>query len=145
VSIRYCLSKEDAEDVLMESFVKIFDHMAEFRSQSSLETWMRRIVVNTSINKIRATKITETIDADNNDIGYADVGFEQMDAKQLLLLLEKLPVGYKTVFNMFVIEGYSHKEISEMLAIDEGTSRSQLAKARKAMQELIMNSEKIRV
>lgn len=145
VSLRYCQSREDAEDVVMESFVKIFDHMPNFRYQSSLETWMRRIVVNTSINKIRAYKYTESIDNENLDVGYTDRGFEELDARQLLALLNALPVGYRTVFNMFAVEGYSHKEIADELGIDEGTSRSQLAKARKALQEMIEKTEKVRL
>ena len=145
VSIRYCRSREDAEDVLMEAFVKIFDKMSEFRGQSSLETWMRRVVVNTSINKLRATKITDTIDSETNDIGYYDSGFDEMNAKQLMSLLDRLPVGYRTVFNLFAIEGYSHKEIADEMGIDEGTSRSQLAKARKALQDMINNNEHVRL
>lgn len=137
VSIRYCQNREDAEDVLMEAFVKIFDHMSAFRGQSSLETWMRRIVVNTSINKIRSRKFTESIDSETLHIGYSDNAFEAMDAKVLMKMLESLPVGYRMVFNLFAVEGYSHKEIAKLLKIDEGTSRSQLAKARKALQEMI--------
>lgn len=137
VSIRYCQNREDAEDVLMEAFVKIFDNMTAFRGQSSLETWMRRIVVNTSINKIRSRKFTESIDNEALHIGYSDQSFEAMDAKALMKMLETLPVGYRMVFNLFAVEGYSHKEIADLLKIDEGTSRSQLAKARKALQDMI--------
>lgn len=145
VGIRYCKSREDAEDVLMESFVKIFDKIGEFRFQSSLETWMRRVVVNMSINKLRAAKIMDTIDNEHMDIPFSDNAFEKLNAKELLGLLEKLPLGYRTVFNLFAIEGYSHKEIGEELGIDEGTSRSQLAKARKALQELVEKNEKVRL
>lgn len=145
VSIRYCKSREDAEDVLMESFVKIFDKISDFRFQSSLETWMRRVVVNMSINKLRATKLMDTIDNEHLDIPISDNSFDTMNAKELMGLLERLPVGYRTVFNLFAIEGYSHKEIGDELGIDEGTSRSQLAKARKALQELIEKNEKVRL
>lgn len=137
VSLRYCQNREDAEDVLMEAFVKIFDNMSAFRGQSSLETWMRRIVVNTSINKIRTRKFTESIDSETLHIGYSDTAFDAMDAKALMKMLESLPVGYRMVFNLFAVEGYSHKEIAELLNIDEGTSRSQLAKARKSLQDMI--------
>jgi RNA polymerase sigma factor (sigma-70 family) len=143
VSLRYCRSREDAEDVVMESFVKIFNHLHDFRYQSSLETWMRRIVVNNSINKLRSQKITETIDEEVHQIGFADKGFDQLNEKELLRMLETLPVGYRMVFNMFAIEGYSHKEISEMMGIDEGTSRSQLAKARKALQDMVLKTERV--
>lgn len=145
VSLRYLQNREDAEDVMMESFVKIFDHLPGFRYQSSLETWMRRIVANASINKLRANKLTYSLDEHAFDLPYSDTGFEQMDARQLMGLLEKLPVGYRTVFNMFAIEGFSHKEIAESLGIDEGTSRSQLAKARKILQEMIERKEKIQL
>lgn len=145
VSVRYCHSREDAEDVLMESFVKIYDKIGDFRFQSSLETWMRRIVVNMSINKIRAARIHDTIDNEHMDIAYDDQGFDKLNAKELMDLLQRLPVGYRTVFNLFAIEGFSHKEIAEELGIDEGTSRSQLAKARKALQDMIENSEKVRL
>ena len=121
----------------MESFVKIFDNMSSFKGQSSLETWMRRIVVNTSINKIRSRKFTESIDNETLHIGYSDHAFDAMDAKALMKMLEKLPVGYRMVFNLFAVEGYAHREIAELLNIDEGTSRSQLAKARKALQDMI--------
>lgn len=145
VSLRYLQSREDAEDVLMESYIKIFDHLPGFRYQSSLETWMRRIVVNASINKIRSNKLTYSLDDEVFEVPYEDKGFDQMDTKQLMGMLEKLPVGYRTVFNMFAIEGFSHKEISETLGVDEGTSRSQLAKARKMLQEMIERKEKIQL
>lgn len=119
--------------------------MPEFRFQSSLETWMRRIVVNMSINKLRATKITDTIDNEHLEIANSEVTFDHLNAKELMALLNKLPVGYRTVFNLFAVEGYSHKEIADELGIDEGTSRSQLAKARKYLQELIEKSEKVRL
>lgn len=93
--------------------------------------------MNTSINKIRSRKYTESIDNEAIQIGYVDKGFDSMDAKELMKMLESLPVGYRTVFNLFAVEGYSHKEIAEVMGIDEGTSRSQLAKARKALQEMI--------
>lgn len=99
---------------------------------------MRRISVNISINKLRAQKnIWKEISESEYEIGYTDSAFQQLEAKQILQLIEKLPVGYRTVFNLFAVEGYSHKEIAEMMAIDEGTSRSQLAKARKSLIEML--------
>lgn len=142
VAIRYCQAREDAEDVLMESFVKIYDNLHRFNGDSSLETWMRRIVINNSINKLRSHKMTSDVEA-INPIGAVDKGFDQMNVKELMSLLDKLPKGYRNVFNLYAIEGYSHKEIAETLGIDEGTSRSQLNKARKALQEMITVREKI--
>ncbi len=136
--LRYCKNQEEAEDALMESFVRIYDKMPTFRYQSTLETWMRRIAVNISINKLRAQKdIWNEISQSEYELGYNDIGMQQLEAKQIMQLIEKLPVGYRTVFNLFAVEGYSHKEISEMMGIDEGTSRSQLAKARKSLQEML--------
>lgn len=112
--------------------------MKKFRFQSSLETWMKRICVNVSINKLRARKnIFNEISESEYEIGYIDSQYNQLQAGQIMDLVHKLPTGYKTVFNLFAVEGYSHKEISSMLEIDEGTSRSQLAKARKVLQEWV--------
>jgi RNA polymerase sigma factor (sigma-70 family) len=138
--LRYCQNQEEAEDAMMEAFVKIFDKMGDFRFQSSLETWMRRVAVNISINKIRARKnIWTDISESEYEIGYNDHAFEQLNVNQLLKLIEQLPVGYRMVFNLYAVEGFSHKEIAETLNIDEGTSRSQLAKSRKALQAMLNN------
>ncbi len=138
--LRYCQNQEEAEDALMETFVKIYDKLGDFRFQSSLETWMRRVAVNISINKIRARKnIWTDISEAEYEIGYQDNSFDQLNVNQLLKLIEQLPVGYRMVFNLYAIEGFSHKEIAETLQIDEGTSRSQLAKARKALQSMLNN------
>ena len=136
--LRYCKTQEEAEDALMESFVSIYDKIPTFRYQSSLETWMRRITVNISINKLRSQKdIWKELSESENELGYTDNAMYQLEAKQIMQLIERLPVGYRTVFNLFVVEGYTHKEIAEMMGIDEGTSRSQLAKARKSLQEML--------
>lgn len=136
--LRYCKNQEEAEDALMESFVRIYDKILTFRYQSSLETWMRRITVNISINKLRSQKdIWKELSESENELGYTDNAMYQLEAKQIMQLIERLPVGYRTVFNLFVVEGYTHKEIAEMMGIDEGTSRSQLAKARKSLQEML--------
>ncbi len=136
--LRYCQNQEEAEDALMEAYVKIYDNMKSFRYQSSLETWMRRICVNISINKIRARKFNwQDISENEYQIGYDDHAFDQVNVDQIMKFIGKLPDGYRTIFNMFAIEGYSHKEISETLGIDEGTSRSQLAKARKVLQSML--------
>ena len=122
----------------MESFVRIYDKIPTFRYQSSLETWMRRITVNISINKLRSQKdIWKELSESEYELGYTDNAMYQLEAKQIMQLIERLPVGYRTIFNLFVVEGYTHKEIAEMMGIDEGTSRSQLAKARKSLQEML--------
>jgi RNA polymerase sigma-70 factor (ECF subfamily) len=101
---------------------------------------MRRIAVNISINKLRSQKdIWKELSESEYELGYTDNAMYQLEAKQIMRLIEKLPVGYRTVFNLFVVEGYTHKEIADMMGIDEGTSRSQLAKARKSLQEMLEN------
>lgn len=144
VCLRYLPSREEAEDTLMEGFVKILDHLHTFKGESALETWMRRIMVNSCLNKLRTLKITDSIDSDRTDYPNSDNVFAHLSAKELMQLIGKLPEGYKTVFNLFVIEGYTHKEIADTLKIEEATSRSQLNKARKALQEMITIQEKVR-
>jgi RNA polymerase sigma-70 factor (ECF subfamily) len=99
---------------------------------------MRRVAVNISINKIRARKnIFKEISESEYEIGYSDSSFDRLNVDQINQLIEKLPIGYRMVFNLYAVEGFSHKEIGEMLNIDEGTSRSQLAKSRKALQAML--------
>lgn len=134
VSSRYLQNSEDAEDSLIESFVKIYNSIGKFRGESSIETWMRRIVVNQSINKIRARKSVYETDVEGiNPVPFDDSQFENMDVQQILKLVQELPDGFRTVFNMYAIDGYSHKEIADSLGIQEGTSRSQFAKARMSL------------
>lgn len=134
VSLRYMQNSEDAEDVLIESFVKIYNSVSKFRGESSLETWIRRIVINESINKIRKRKSVYETDVDEiNPVPFDDHQFEEMDVRQILKLVQDLPDGYRTIFNMYAIDGYSHKEIADFLGIQEGTSRSQFAKARHSL------------
>ena len=140
--LRYCNSQEEAEDALMEAYVKIYDNLAKFRFQSSLETWMRRVAVNLCINKIRARKhIWSSITEDEYRLGYTDDAFDNLQVDQIMKMVEALPVGYRTVFNLYAIEGYSHKDIADMLGIDEGTRRSQFSKARKVLQQSLDKAE----
>ncbi|MFZ9754764.1 MAG: RNA polymerase sigma factor [Bacteroidia bacterium] len=142
LAMRYCQNQEEAEDALMEAFVKIYNHLGKFRFQSSLETWMRRVTVNVCINKIRARKMMfDSIDDYAIELPSQDHSLDNLHLEQLLKLVGLLPVGYRAVFNLYAIEGYSHKEIAETMGIDEGTSRSQFAKARKALQSMLAKLE----
>ncbi len=147
VCLRYSQNKMEAEDMLQEGFIKVFDHIAQFKQQGSLEGWVRRIMVNTSLNKIRQNKMEFN---DINSVEYHIVNddssaIEKLSEKDLLNLINDLPKGYKYVFNMYAIEGYSHKEIAESLGIEEASSRSQYAKAKKYLQEKIYKLEKINI
>ena len=142
---RYSKNRDEAKDILQEGFIKVFQKLDQFSFSSSLEAWIRRVMVNTAIDFYRKNASLPTIfemDEASGVSGQHDV-ISDMNHAELLNLLQKLPPGYKIVFNMYVIEGYSHKEIADVLHISEGTSKSQLGKARNYLQKLIgtkMNS-----
>lgn len=130
---RYIGKTDEAEDVLQDAFVKIFHKVVEFKMEGSLEGWIRRIVVNTALDAIRKNKKTlgdVSVDDVSYKVSYTDDNFDDMDVKHLLKIISELPDGYRVVFNMFAIEGYSHKEIADTLGVTENTSKSQYSRAR---------------
>lgn len=139
VCLRYAGNEHDADDILQEGFIKIFKNIAKFRSEGSFEGWVRRIFVNTAIEhyrkRVKLFNVTEaqenTIEDDNLD------ALDVLAAKDIISVVNELSPGYKAVFNLHVIEGYSHKEIAELLGITEGTSKSQLARAKSVLKKLI--------
>ena len=138
VCMRYAKSTEQAEDVLQDGFIKVFSKLNDFKHDGSLEGWIRRIMVNTSLDQIRKeNKLLGNISLDNVDYKLQNNAFvlENLAAKDLMKMVQSMPVGYKVVFNMFAIEGYSHKEISEHLGISENTSKSQYSRARAYLRE----------
>jgi RNA polymerase sigma factor (sigma-70 family) len=144
VCLRYTKSTEEAEDVLQEAFVKIFNNLKGYRGDSRLAYWMKRIVVNTALNS-RRKKLYMYPMVDIDDVNYTvetKKPIPEFSLDELLKMIHELPTGCQTVFNLFVIEGYSHTEISEMLEISIGTSKSQFARARKLLQEKIAEEEK---
>lgn len=133
VCLRYAKSQEEAEDVLQEGFIKIFTKLSDFSNEGSLEGWIRRIMVNTALDSIRKnTKFVNDVSIDIVDyqMGISDYVVENLNAEDLLLLINSMPEGYKVVFNMFAIEGYSHQEIATTLGISENTSKSQFLRAK---------------
>lgn len=138
VCMRYAKSTEQAEDVLQDGFIKVFSKLNDFKHDGSLEGWIRRIMVNTSLDQIRKeNKLLGNTSLDNVDYKLQNNAFvlENLAAKDLMKMVQSMPVGYKVVFNMFAIEGYSHKEISEYLGISENTSKSQYSRARAYLRE----------
>lgn len=139
---RYARNKSDAEDILQDAFIKIFDKLGQFRGQGSFEGWMRRIAVNTALKKYsltRYSKETAGLDTSENfDYRTEETVHAQLSEKDLVALINKLPDGYRLIFNLYVIEGYQHEEIARMLNIQPGTSRSQLVKARLMLQKQII-------
>ncbi len=128
---RYAGSKEDAQDYLQDGFIRVFDKIGTFQHNGSLEGWIRRVIVHTCLNHLRSRKLYLDVpeNAPIKDVNAPDA-LNEMSEQELLLLINKLPAGYRTVFNMYAIDGYDHAEIADALGINEGTSRSQLAKAR---------------
>jgi RNA polymerase sigma-70 factor (ECF subfamily) len=141
VCLRYAGNSEEAEDILQEGFIKIFKKLDSFRSEGSFEGWIRRIFVNTAIEHFRRKKyMTPVTEKEENTIegNYTSV-LDDMAAKDILALVQELSPGYRTVFNMYVVEGYTHKEIADMLNISEGTSKSQLSRAKVILQDMVRN------
>lgn len=139
--LRYCRNKTDAEEVLQEGFVKIFNSISKFEGKGSFEGWMKRIIIFTSIDYYRSKSkknevLNEFEDHEVDNEVNANI-LEAMDAELIIDLLQQLPNGYRTVLNMYAIEGYTHKEIAQKLEISEGTSKSQLSKARKLFQNIL--------
>jgi RNA polymerase sigma factor (sigma-70 family) len=148
VCMRYARHQMEAEDLLQDAFIKVFDHLAQFQSKGSLEGWIRRIVVNTALKNIDRKSFThEQYGMDiREDFSAADPGvYAQLGEAELLKLIARLPEGYKVVFNLYAIEGYNHAEIAELLGVQESTSRSQLVKARKMLQSMVEHLQSIAV
>ena len=145
VCYRFAKNREDAEDMLQEGFIKIFTQLHQCRNEGALEGWIRRIIVHTCINIIKKNKkFNESVDIIHAHSIHIkeDMIPSIMQAKQVVECIRMLPIGYRTVLNLYAIEGYSHKEIASMLDIEESTSRSQYTRA-KAMLEDILTKKKI--
>ena len=129
---RYIGSIDEAEDIMIGGFMKIFEKIHQYKGQGSFEAWMTRIMVNESLTYIRKNKnmsLNVSIEAADREPDYRTAE-THLDAEQLLALVDELPIGYRTIFNLYVMEGYSHKDISELLNISEGASKSQLSRAK---------------
>jgi RNA polymerase sigma-70 factor (ECF subfamily) len=139
VCLRYAGNAEEAEDILQEGFIKVFKKLDSFRSEGSFEGWVRRIFVNTAIEHFRRKRyLMPVTDKEENTIEgkYISV-LDDLAEKDILALVQDLSPGYRTVFNMYVVEGFTHKEIADQLGISEGTSKSQLSRAKVILQEMV--------
>jgi RNA polymerase sigma factor (sigma-70 family) len=141
ICMRYAPDREEAQDMLQEGWIKVFKNLHSFRFEGSAEGWIKRIMVNTCLEILRKNKkmanqveIDEVYESIYTEINSSDA----MSAKELMKLIHKLPAGYRTVFNLFAIEGYSHKEIAAMLSITENTSKSQYSRARMHLQKMLL-------
>lgn len=147
VCLRYATDEMEAEDMLQEGFVRIFAYLHQFKFEGSFEGWMRRIVVNAALKKIQKKKLVfdEITENRQEAVSINASAYSSLGEEVIMNLISKLPEGYKIVFNLNVIEGYSHEEIAEMLGVQASTSRSQLVKARKMLQQQILELQKIAV
>lgn len=141
VCLRYVKDTEDARDLLQEGFIKVFTNIRKFTGDGSFDGWVRRIFINCALERLRQNDVLKNTD-DITAIEFADVPDESLDsaitADEIMRYISALPDGFRTVFNLFAVEGYSHKEIGETLHITESTSRSQYMRARKMLQRMIM-------
>jgi len=140
VCLRYSSNSDDAQDLLQDGFIKVYRNLNRVRAEESFEGWIRRVFVNSSIEHFRKkslliTNVSEKEEklVENNDLSALD----NLAEKDIIKLIQELSPGYRTVFNLYVVEGYSHKEIGEKLGISEGTSKSQLARARNILQKKV--------
>lgn len=142
VSMRYTKNTQQAEDVLQDAFIRIFSGLKSFEEKSSLKTWMERIVINAAISHLKRNQkhaFQEDIETVHQFLPDENVLFDaSFTEEELLTVIRELPTGYQTVFNLYAIEGYKHREIAEMLDIDINTSKSQFSRARKLIQERLI-------
>ena len=139
VCLRYAGNPEEAEDILQEGFIKIFKKLGSFRSEGSFEGWIRRIFVNTAIEHFRRKRYLQPVTEKEESTlegSYLSV-LDNLAERDIMELIQKLSPGYRTVFNLYVVEGYTHKEIGDMLDISEGTSKSQLSRAKVILQQMV--------
>jgi RNA polymerase sigma-70 factor (ECF subfamily) len=144
VALRYSKTTFEAEDILQESFVKIFGAIENFKKDSTLDYWIKRIVINTALkqnrrilDKMHMDDVDDMVEEPASEV-FADQSY---DFKELLAIIQQLSPGYQAVFNLYAIEGYKHHEIAEMLGISEGTSKSQYARAKALIQKMLAKDE----
>jgi RNA polymerase sigma-70 factor (ECF subfamily) len=144
ICLSYAGNRPLAQDMLQEAFIKVFKNIGNFKSQGSFEGWIRKIVVNTSIDILRQTGKEQFIDEEYTDlhISAENDALPNLQLKDLLVYIARLPKGSRMVFNLFAVEGYTHKEIAQELDISEGTSKSQFNRARYLLREWIVETHK---
>jgi RNA polymerase sigma factor (sigma-70 family) len=142
VCLRYANDQHVAQDILQTGFIRVFDNIHQFRHEGSFEGWMKRIFANVALRHLSKKKLDfrEIGDRQVDGISEDPSVFSKISEAEIHAMIRMLPDGYRTVFNLNIIEGYSHDEIAEMLKIQPGTSRTQLLKARKMLQGLILKS-----
>jgi RNA polymerase sigma-70 factor (ECF subfamily) len=146
VCLRYSKNREEAEEVLQEGFLKVFQFLHQFREQGSLEGWIRKIIVNCALQRLRTnSRLAPVVSIESYDeqfVMYDDIE-SGIGSKELLRMVMSLPPAYKLVFNLYVFDGYKHREIAEMLGVTEGTSKSNLSDARTFLKKQLCKNQVI--
>ncbi|MFT6443525.1 MAG: RNA polymerase sigma-70 factor (ECF subfamily) [Salibacteraceae bacterium] len=141
ICLRYASNKVEAEDVLQDAFVKAFKNLSAYSGQGPLGAWLRKIAVNTALEQYRKNKSLKNfgrmIDITETKLEIDDNAIEQLELEDLLAKIQNLPSGFRTVFNLYAVEGYTHKEIGELLGVSDGTSKSQYSRARVILRDMI--------
>ena len=142
ICFRYFKNADDANDALQEGFIKIYEKIEDYRGEGSFEGWIKRVQVNLCLMQLRKTKMIYALEGEVADENIAEEeegdNYYSIEPQVLFGMIKDLPEGYRTVFNMYVLDGYSHKEISEYLSVSEGTSKSQLARAKRILKKQIL-------
>ncbi|MBB3969637.1 RNA polymerase sigma-70 factor (ECF subfamily) [Mucilaginibacter phyllosphaerae] len=144
VCMRYATDKMEAEDMLQNGFIKVFQKIADYRGEGSFEGWVRRIMVHSSIEYYRRHhKMMQMVDMEGagHEPSVNAAAASSLEAKDLLIIIKALSPGYRMVFNLYAIDGYSHKEIAEIMCISEGASKSQLSRARAILKEQVLKMD----
>jgi len=145
ICLRYSGNRMEAEDMMQDGWIKVFKNVSSFRFEGSVEGWIKRVMVNTCLEALRKKKMMfSDIEIEVADeMGYIPShSVDHLSSNDLLKMVQRLPAGYRSVFNLFAIEGYSHKEIGQMLTISEGTSKSQYSRARVHLQKMLEGEKK---
>lgn len=144
VCLRYLPNRAEAEDMLQNAFIKAFERIDSYKGEGSFEGWLRRLVVNTCLDHYRKNtfhRLTDSME-EHHEEQWSIAPSSQLHAEDLLKLVQQLPEGYRMIFNLYAIEGFSHKEIADQLGISEGTSKSQLSRARQLLQQRLTQHER---
>jgi RNA polymerase sigma factor (sigma-70 family) len=140
VCLRYAQTTAEAEDILQEAFIKVFEKIHTFRQECPLSAWVKRIVVNTALNHVRSRPpVQEQVETDAVEDSLEDEhsSLASLQLQELLELIKQLPSGCQTIFNLYAIEGYQHNEIAQLLGISEGTSKSQYSRAKMLLRQML--------
>lgn len=144
ICLRYASSTDEAEDIMQEGFVKVFEKINLYKNKGSLEGWVRKVMINTALDILRRDKKHQyNVDIDSADykMPHYDNTIDKISANEIIKLVQSMPVGFRTVFNLYAIEGYTHREIGEKLGISKNTSKSQYSRARNYLKELMYKNK----